>query len=87
MVFNLLLNKTGDRKLKLENAEIKNFDPSLISKGQEIFALKATNVLDKDDNNLENCQIDEVKYYKDTGISIERYEENKHLEIKKTIIN
>ena len=51
---------------------IKNFDPSLISKGQEMtFTLKDTNAFDEGDNNLninENSQIDEVKYDKDTGI-------------------
>ena len=56
----------------------------MIDKGQEmIFTLRDTNVLDNDNNNNvninpnfnDNYQIDEVKY-KDTGIMIERYNEN-----------
>ena len=77
--------------MKLESTEIKNFDPSLISKGQEmIFTLKDINALDEGDNNLninENLQIDEVKYDKDTGISIEKYDETSVWKIKQKIIN
>ena len=74
----------ADKTLKLENANLSNFDPSMIDKGQEmIFTLRDTNVLDNDNNNNaninpnfnDNYQIDEVKY-KDTGIMIERYNEN-----------
>ena len=74
----------ADKTLKLENSNLPNFDPSMIDKGQEmIFTLKDTNVLDNDNNNNANIntdfnnnyQIDEVKY-KDTGIMIERYNEN-----------
>ena len=74
----------ADKTLKLENANLSNFDPSMIDKGQEmIFTLRDTDVLDNDNNNNtninpnfnDNYQIDEVKY-KDTGIMIERYNEN-----------
>ena len=74
----------ADKTLKLENTNLSNFDPSMIDKGQEmIFTLRDTNVLDNDNNNNaninpnfnDNYQIDEVKY-KDTGIMIERYNEN-----------
>lgn len=71
--------------IKLENIDIPNFDPSSINKGQEmIFTLKDTNVLDVDDKNnyKDNLQIDEIKYAQNTGISIERYNENKLLETK-----
>jgi len=75
----------NSKKLNLENTEIKNFDPSMLNKGQEmIFTLKDTNVLDNEENNIkDNLQIDEIKYDKNTGISIERYNENERLEIQK----
>ena len=71
--------------IKLENIDIPNFDPSSINKGQEmIFTLKDTNVLDDDykNNYKDNLQIDEIKYVQNTGISIERYNENELLETK-----
>ena len=71
--------------IKLENIDIPNFDPSSINKGQEmIFTLKDTNVLDDDykNNYKDNLQIDEIKYIQNTGISIERYNENELLETK-----
>ena len=75
----------NSKKLNLENTEIKNFDPYMLNKGQEmIFTLKDTNVLDNEENNIkDNLQIDEIKYDKNTGISIERYNENERLEIQK----
>ena len=71
--------------IKLENIDIPNFDPSSLNKGQEmIFTLKDSNVLDDyDDKNIQtNLQIDEIKYDKNTGISIEKVNENEFLEVK-----
>ena len=71
--------------IKLENIDIPNFDPSSINKGQEmIFTLKDTNVLDVDNKNnyKDNLQIDEIKYVQNTGISIERKNENEFLDSK-----
>ena len=73
------------RSLKLENTEISDFNPSLLEKGQEvIFTLKDSNVLDASNNpNLksikDNFQLNEIKYEKDTGITIERFNENEFL--------
>ena len=76
-----------NQPLNLNNIDIPNFDPSSLNKGQEmIFTLKDTNVLDNDNNNIEgkdNLQIEEVKYDKNTGICIERINENEFLEAKK----
>ena len=49
-----------------------------------IFTLKDSNVLDDyDDKNIQtNLQIDEIKYDKNTGISIEKVNENEFLEVK-----
>ena len=78
------LNKKG-------NINLTNFDPTFLNNDQEmIFTLKDTNVLDEDDknnmnNNINNIngylQINDIKF-KDTGISIERYNENELLEPK-----
>ena len=71
--------------IKLENIDIPNFDPSSLNKGQEmIFTLKDSNVLDDyNDKNIQtNLQIDEIKYDKNTGISIEKVNENEFLEVK-----
>ena len=71
--------------IKLENIDIPNFDPSSLNKGQEmIFTLKDSNVLDDyDDKNIQtNLQKDEIKYDKNTGISIEKVNENEFLEVK-----
>ena len=73
------------RSLKLENTEISDFNPSLLEKGQEvIFTLKDSNVLDASNNpNIksikDNFQLNEIKYEKDTGITIERFNENEFL--------
>ena len=76
-----------NQPLNLNNIDIPNFDPSSLNKGQEmIFTLKDTNVLDNDNNNIsgkDNLQIEEVKYDKNTGICIERINENEFLEAKK----
>ena len=49
-----------------------------------IFTLKDSNVLDDyDDKNIQtNLQKDEIKYDKNTGISIEKVNENEFLEVK-----
>lgn len=76
-----------NKPLKLENVGLSNFDPTFLNNGQEmIFTLKDSNILDNNDenNNIKNdLQIEEVKYGKDTGISIERYDENELLDGKK----
>ena len=76
----------NDSSLKKNNNEFSNFDPTFISNGQEmIFTLKDTNVLDMNDdinnniNNKNNLQIEDIKYSKDTGIAIERYDENENV--------
>ena len=76
----------NDSSLKKNNNEFSNFDPTFISNGQEmIFTLKDTNVLDMNDdinnniNNKNNLQIEDIKYCKDTGIAIERYDENENV--------
>ena len=74
----------SDKPLKLENTEISDFNPSLLEKGQEvIFTLKDSNILDNGNNPAislkDNLQINEIKYEKDTGIAIERLNENELL--------
>ena len=72
-------------KLKLENTEISDFNPSLLEKGQEvIFTLKDSNILDNQNtpNDIsikDNFQLNEIRYEKNTGISIERLNENELL--------
>ena len=78
-----------DKPLKLENTEISDFNPSLLEKGQEIiFTLKDSNILDNSSNpNItsikDNFQLNEIKYEKDTGIEIERPDENEYIVPKK----
>lgn len=76
-----------NKPLKLENVGLSNFDPTFLNNGQEmIFTLKDSNILDNNygNNDIKNdLQIEEVKYGKDTGISIERYDENELLDVKK----
>ena len=78
-----------DKPLKLENTEISDFNPSLLEKGQEIiFTLKDSNILDNSSNpNItsikDNFQLNEIKYEKDTGIEIERPNENEFIVPKK----
>ena len=78
-----------DKPLKLENTEISDFNPSLLEKGQEIiFTLKDSNILDNSSNpNItsikDNFQLNEIKYEKDTGIEIERPNENEYIVPKK----
>ena len=78
-----------DKPLKLENTEISDFNPSLLEKGQEIiFTLKDSNILDNSSNpNItsikDNFQLNEIKYEKDTGIEIERPNENECIVPKK----
>ena len=74
----------SDKPLKLENTEISDFNPSLLEKGQEvIFTLKDSNILDNGNNPSislkDNLRINEIKYEKDTGIAIERLNENELL--------
>ena len=72
----------ADKPLKLENTEISNFNPSFLEKGQEvIFTLKDSNILDNQNNPndislKDNFQLNEIKYEKNTGIEIERLNEN-----------
>ena len=72
----------SDKPLKLENTEITDFNPSLLEKGQEvIFTLKDSNILDNSNNPnftsiKDNFQLNEIKYEKDTGIAIERPNED-----------
>ena len=50
--------------------------------------MKDTNVLDNDNNNnvgKVNLQIEDIKYDKNTGIFIERFNENELLDVKKEI--
>ena len=81
--------KMEDKPLKLENSEISDFNPSLLEKGQEIiFTLKDSNILDNSSNpNItsikDNFQLNEIKYEKDTGIEIERPNENECIVPKK----
>ena len=76
----------SDKPLKLENTEISDFNPSFLEKGQEvIFTLKDSNILDNVSNpNItslkDNFQINEIKYEQNTGIIIERPNENEFLE-------
>ena len=76
-------------KLKLENTEISDFNPSLLEKGQEvIFTLKDSNILDNNQNNpniseiKNNLQMNEINYEKNTGIAIDRINENEYLSKK-----
>ena len=76
-------------KLKLENTEISDFNPSLLEKGQEvIFTLKDSNILDNNQNNpniseiKDNLQMNEINYEKNTGIAIDRLDENEYLSKK-----
>ena len=75
----------SNSELQIENADLSNFDPSLLEKGQEItFTLKDKNILDNDENNSkENFQMEDINYSKDTGIVIDRYNENTLLEVNK----
>ena len=72
----------SSKKLKLENTEISDFNPSLLEKGQEvIFTLKDSNILDNSNNSnisqiKDNLQMNEIKYEKNTGIAIDRLDEN-----------
>ena len=72
----------SDKPIKLENTDISNFNPSFLEKGQEvIFTLKDSNILDNSNNPndislKDNFQLNEIKYEKDTGIAIERLNEN-----------
>ena len=75
----------SSKKLKLENTEISDFNPSLLEKGQEvIFTLKDSNILDNSNNSnipqiKDNLQMNEIKYEKNTGIAIDRLDENEYL--------
>ena len=75
----------SDKPLKLENIEMSDFNPSLLENGQEvIFTLKDSNILDNGNNPgisllKDNFQINEIKYEKDTGIAIEKLNENELL--------
>ena len=75
----------SDKPLKLENTEISDFNPSLLEKGQEvIFTLKDSNILDNPNNPndiplKDNFQLNEMRYEKNTGIVIERFNENELL--------
>ena len=75
----------SDKHIKLENTDISNFNPSFLEKGQEvIFTLKDSNILDNTNNPndislKDNFQLNEIKYEKDTGIAIERLNENELL--------
>ena len=76
----------ANSEFKLENADLLNFDPSLLEKGQEItLTLKDKNILDNYENNPnDNLQIEEINYAKDTGIVIDRLNnENILLKINK----
>jgi len=78
----------SSKKLKLENTEISDFNPSLLEKGQEvIFTLKDSNILDNSNNSnipqiKDNLQMNEIKYEKNTGIAIDRLDENEYLSKK-----
>ena len=82
---------SNNTSLKLESADICNFNPELLEKGQEIiFTLKDSNILDTVSPNVppslsikDNFQIDEINYDKNTGIVIERPNENEILNQKK----
>ena len=82
---------SNNTSLKLESADISNFNPELLEKGQEIiFTLKDSNILDTVSPNIppslsikDNFQIDEINYDKNTGIVIERPNENEILNQKK----
>jgi len=73
------------KPIKLENTEISDFNPSLLERGQEIiFTLKDSNILDNSNNQnitsiKDNFQLNEIKYEKDTGIEIERPNENEYI--------
>ena len=75
----------SEKPLKLENTEISDFNPSLLEKGQEvIFTLKDSNILDNPNNPndiplKDNFQLNEMRYEKNTGIVIERFNENELL--------
>ena len=75
----------SEKPIKLENTEISNFDPSFLEKGQEvIFTLKDSNILDNQNNPndisiKDNFLLNEIRYEKNTGISIERLNENELL--------
>ena len=75
----------SEKPIKLENTEISNFNPSFLEKGQEvIFTLKDSNILDNQNNPndisiKDNFQLNEIRYEKNTGISIERLNENELL--------
>ena len=76
----------ANSEFKLENADLLNFDPSLLEKGQEItLTLKDKNILDNYENNpKDNLQIEEINYAKDTGIVIDRLNnENTFFELNK----
>ena len=76
----------ANSEFKLEHADLLNFDPSLLEKGQEItLTLKDKNILDNYENNpKDNLQIEEINYAKDTGIVIDRLNnENTFLELNK----
>ena len=74
-----------EKPIKLENSEISDFNPSLLERGQEIiFTLKDSNILDNSCNQnitsiKDNFQLNEIKYEKDTGIEIERPNENEYI--------
>jgi len=74
-----------EKPIKLENSEISDFNPSLLERGQEIiFTLKDSNILDNSNNQnitsiKDNFQLNEIKYEKDTGIEIERPNENEYI--------
>ena len=75
----------SEKPIKLENTEISDFNPSLLERGQEIiFTLKDSNILDNSNNQnitsiKDNFQLNEIKYEKDTGIEIERPNENEYI--------
>ena len=75
----------SEKPIKLENTEISDFNPSLLERGQEIiFTLKDSNILDNSCNQnitsiKDNFQLNEIKYEKDTGIEIERPNENEYI--------
>ena len=75
----------SDKPLKLENTEISDFNPSLLEKGQEvIFTLKDSNILDNPNNPndiplKDTFQLNEMRYEKNTGVVIERFNENELL--------
>ena len=75
----------SEKPIKLENTEISNFNPSFLEKGQEvIFTLKDSNILDNQNNPndisiKDNFLLNEIRYEKNTGISIERLNENELL--------